>query len=323
MKTNVLFGWLCLVCSACASDELARRPPPLAGMHEPVELLVEPHDEAERQALPLGSFTGVRVGDARASLDAMLAEPEGVVVLEVIENSPADAAGIEVGDLLLEVLGRDGFALRWPSEWRRVELESEPGTALIVLLDRAGAEREVHLTTVARVRAEPRNTADRVREDERVGVVLRAATEVEARAAALGPGGGAVVVGLTRESPWRAAGIVYGDLIRAIDGVEVAHPAVVLEGIRSAAADRRLELELVREGKLMSVEAAVSRRERELTEFSIPLLFSYEKERDRSETSVLLGFIRYESTPAAWKLRLLWWIGFGGGDADRLEQVDS
>ena len=41
----------------------------------------------------------------------------------------------------------------------------------------------------------------------------------EARAAGLGPGGGAVVVGLSERSPWRAAGLRFGDLIvAALDG---------------------------------------------------------------------------------------------------------
>lgn len=322
MKLHRLLLSLALAVSACSTDELARQAPPLVRMEEPLELLTEPDDEAARAALAPGVFTGLTVGDARASLDAMLVEPEGVVVLSIVENSPAQAAGLEVGDIVLEVRGRESVALHWPSEWRRIELEAEAGAKLLLTIDRAGAESELELVPQARLRPAARERGERFREEQRVGVVLRTATEVEARAAALGPGAGAVVVGLTRESPWRSAGLVYGDLIRAVDGDEVAHPSTVLEAIRAQPEDGALELEVVRAGSLVSVHAPLSRRAQELTELSIPILFSYEKSRDRSATSLLLGLFRYESTPAAWRLRILWLFALSGGDADRLESVE-
>jgi C-terminal processing protease CtpA/Prc len=318
---------LSLACAgaACAASELPRQGPPLLGMEEPLEQREPPEDEAARVQLPLGSFTGLTVGDARTSLDAMLDEPDAVVALAVVENSSADAAGIEVGDLVLEVVlperGGEALPLHWPSEWRRLELEAEPGTRLRLLVDRAGMERELELTTVARVHPAGREPTERIREEERVGVVLRTATEVEARAAGLGPGGGAVVVGLTRESPWRAAGLVYGDLVRSVDGAEVAHPALVVDRIRAAEPRATLELELVRAGQRLVLRAPVSERAEELTLIRIPLLFRYEKERDQRTTSALLGLFRYQSTPAAWRLRLFWLLRFSGGDADRLESI--
>jgi len=318
---NPLLSLSAFLFVACAGSELARKPPPLAGMEEPLERMQPPDDEAARLALPVGSFTGLVVGDARASLDAMLGEPQGVLVVSVVENSPADAAGLEAGDLVLEARTSETLVLHWPSEWRALELATPPGAKLSLVVDRAGAERACELTPIARVRAAERGPAERIREEERVGVVLRTATEVEARAAGLGPGGGAVVVGLTRESPWREAGLVFGDLIRAIDGIAVADPAVVVDRIRSAPEGGTLELELVRAGTRLKVSAGVSARAHEWHELWIPLLFHYEKERDETSTSVLLGLFRYVSTPATWRLRLLWLLRFSGGDADRLESV--
>ncbi len=308
--------------ASCASDALPRTPPPLAGMEEPLEWMDEPADEEQRRALPSGSFTGIVVGDARQSLDAMLAAPEGIAVTRVVENSPAAIAGIAEGDLLLEATtARETVPLAWPAEWRRIELEAEPGSVLRLLVDRAGAEKELEVTTVKRIAPGPRAAATRYTEGERVGVVVRTATEVEARAAALGPGGGAVVVGLTRESPWRAAGVVYGDLIRAVNGVEVAHPQVLLDSLRAAPADSKVELELVRAGAVLSVRAPLSRRDSELKSFNVPLIYSFSRERDLTEQSLLLGLVRWRRTPAAWDFRLLWFITLRGGDANRLESL--
>ncbi len=312
---------LVLLLSACLGDPPAA--PPLAGMIEPLARKEPPDDEAERRALPAGSFTGIRVGDARATLDAMFEEPEGLLVTDVVENSPADAAGVEIGDLLLAawIGGDSSRALRWPADWRALELDAEPGATVAVTLDRAGDRREASFAVVARVRPAEAPAISRFREEEKVGVVLRTASEVEARSAGLGPGGGAVIVGLTRESPWRPVGLVYGDLIVAVDEADVAHPEVLLQAIRNASSGDALALDVVRDGRERRVDAPVSRRERELTEVSIPLVFSYSRERDTTSTSLLFGLFARTATPAAWKLRLLWLLSFAGGDADRLEEL--
>lgn len=298
-------------------------------MEEPLALVSEPDDEASRLALEAGGFTGVYVRDARQSLDAMLGEPEGVLVERLVENSPGLAAGLEVGDLLFEVEApapggeRSRLELRWPSEWRQVELESEPGDELVVRYDRAGAEREARLTVQRRVVPATREPTERVREESRIGVVLRSATEVEARAAGLGPGGGAVVVGLSQDSPWRAAGVRFEDLVTSVNGRAVAHPAALVEAVGAADAEDELELGILRAGKSIEITAPVSRRARELKDVHIPLIFRYQREREASKTSVLFGLFGLSRTSAAWEVRLLWVITFGGGDADRLVEVDA
>ncbi len=317
---------LALLCSACSfgSQSLATDPPPLFDLEEPLDLREEPKDELQRAALDPGSFTGVTTSDARQSLAALEQEPEGVLVARIVENSPADAAGLQVGDLLLEanIEGRS-IALHWPSEWRKLELDTAPGRTIELVLDRAGVEVRASLVTSARVRPAEREAGERYREDARVGVVVRSATEVEARAAHLGPGGGAVIVGLARGSPWRKDGLVYGDLVTAVRGESCAHPEILFEAIRTTDEDATLALDVLRAGEPLRFEAHVSRRASELHEFRIPLLYSYSNDRGHRETSVLLGIYQHESTQAAWKTRLLWFITFSGGDSDRLEEEPS
>ncbi len=310
----LLFG-----CASALPDEA----PQLVDMEEPLELFAEPDDEAARQALPLGGFTGVHVGDARDSLDALLGEADGVEVVRVVENSAADAAGLVAGDLLVEARAGDGPAipLQHPSQWRALENEAAPGDRLAVVVDRAGARFRAELAVVARVRHGERAESERLREEDRVGVVVRTATEVEARAAGLGSGAGAVIVGLSRRSPWRAAGLRYGDLLVEIDGRAVTHPEVLLDAIR--AGEDELEIVYVRAGERRQVTAAVSDRERTVREVYVPLIFSRERTRDRTTTSALLGLYKQVRTPAASRYRLLWIFRFGTGDTDLLEEVDG
>lgn len=310
----VLLGLL----AACSST-LPTTPPPLAFMEEPLDLLREPDDEAARRALPLGAFSGLVVDDARDTLAQKLDEDGVLRIVAIVENSPAVAAGLQVGDELLQVrpTGRTLLHLRRPSDWRAIELESAPGTTLELTVDRAGREAMATLTLVPRLAPAERQASERFREEERVGVVLRTATEVEARAARLAPGAGAVVVGLSHHSPWRSAGLRFGDLLTAVDGQAVAHPQDVLQKLREPAREK-LQLRWRRGTSDHEAETVLSQRAQELHELSIPILFSYSAQRGRSEWSLLWGLLGHESTAAAWRMRLLWLITFGGGDADQL-----
>lgn len=313
-----------LLLVGCAAP-LPGEPPPLAGMEEPLALRREPDDEQRRLALDPGGFSGIVVRDARDSLAALTGAPTGLEVTRVVENSPAHVAGVEVGDLLLEwrdVDGPDDWSeLRWPADWRALELESRGGTRIALRLDRAGRAAETELVFEARVAPAPRDAVERFREEERVGVVLRTATEVEAREAGLAPGAGAVLVGLTRESPWRAAGLAFGDLVVGLGGRPLDHPRQLIQAIRDAEAEGSLALEVLRGGERTRVDAPLSRRLRTTSEVRLPPLFTHRSERGRTTTSVLLGAFRRESTAAAWRVRILWFASFGGGDADRLEEL--
>jgi C-terminal processing protease CtpA/Prc len=313
-----------VLCGAACRSAPPENAPPLATMEEPLALRAEPDDEARRTELDPGAFSGVLVIDGRRSLEALLGEPEGVLVERVVENSPGAAAGLEPGDLLFELETPAGAReLHWPSDWRAAELAGQPGESWSVGLDRAGRELRAELSLVARVAPAAREEAPRVREEERVGVVLRGATEVEARAAGLAPGAGAVVVGLSLDSPWRAGGLVFGDLITHVDGAALAHPQQLVEQVRAAEADARLALDVRRGEETFALALPLSRRARETTHVHIPLILHYEREREASTTSMLLGLVRVRRTSAAWDARILWLFSFGRGDADRLVEVEG
>ena len=157
---------------------------------------------------------------------------------------------------------------------------------------------------------------------DRVGVVFRTATEVEARSAGLAPGGGAVVIGLSRSSPWRPSGIRLHDLLVALDGAPLVHPEDLQNALREEGRES-MKLDFVRDGERRSVEAPLSRRVTGAREFSIPLVFSYEHDRGVSEWSAILSIFQYRSTKAAWRFRLFWILRFGGGDEDQLLETGS
>lgn len=303
---------------------LPESPPPLADMEEPPALFAEPADEDARQKLPLGCYSGVEVTDPRTTLEERLADATaaGVLVGNVVANSPGDAAGLVAGDLLLSAqVDGSTQTLTAPSEWRRIEQAAAPNTVVTLRLDRAGAERQTRVTLAPRVRRSERLASTRLREEEKVGVVVRTATEVEAGAAGLGVGGGAVVVGLSRGSPWRLVDVRLGDVLTRIGDQPVTHPQAVLTAIRNAKGPT-LDLAFMRADEHHKVRAPLSSRATQVREVGLPLVFTYSRDRGTTTTSMLLGLIHYRSTAAAWRMRLLWLISFGGGDSDRLLEVE-
>jgi C-terminal processing protease CtpA/Prc len=131
------------------------------------------------------------------------------------------------------------------------------------------------------------------------------------------------VVGLSLDSPWRAGGLVFGDLVTHVDGAPVGHPEALVDRVRAAEREARLELDVRRGAQGFRVSLPVSRRARETSHVHVPLVFRYEREREASTTSALLGLFRLRRSSAAWDVRLLWFISFGRGDADRLVEVGA
>jgi S1-C subfamily serine protease len=210
-------GWLLSLGGChCLAPDRPRRPIPWRTWNSRARALPCRTTSNSVRSLPRGVFTGVQVGDSRQTLEDRLSAPEGVLVTGVVENSPAVAAGIQAGDILLEagIDPLDPMALSWPSDWYRIEQTASVNSAIEVLYDRAGRDRTGRVEAGGpHLPAGTRLPGQRYREEQKVGIVVRNASEVEAHQAGLTRGEGTVVVGLARRSPWRQAGLQLGDLI--------------------------------------------------------------------------------------------------------------
>ncbi len=309
---------------ACKLTPLPSEAPPLRDMETPLVFQSEPDDEAERLLLLPGSFTGVSVKSAWfEEPDEPGQAPDALEVVAMVENSPAIAAGLQLGDLLFSarVAGGSAVELRYPSQWRKLESEANPGSAMELEVDRAGAMLQLRLSPAPRLAMPDRQASERFREEQRAGIVLRTATEVEARSVGLGAGGGAVLIGMASNSPWRKAGLRFGDLIVRVNELQIEHPQVLLALIRTEEEGEDLQVEYQRAGELSRATVAMTSREQEISSISLQPLYSYRSSRGKTSVSFLLGLFSYESTAAAWDFGFLWLFGFSGGDSDRLEEV--
>jgi serine protease Do len=110
--------------------------------------IIEQLERGEGAVTPDQAFLGVTTADVRSLTDAQrqrfdIEVEEGALVTEVVPDSAADDAGVEVGDVIVAV---DGEEIAQATEVRAAVIEHEPGDRVELRVDRDGEERTVEVT---------------------------------------------------------------------------------------------------------------------------------------------------------------------------------
>jgi S1-C subfamily serine protease len=307
----------------CSSSQLQTKADPLENMEVSRTLLAAPQDEEQRKELPPGVFTGVAVSDSQQSLEEQLKAPEGVLVTGIVENSPGAAAGIQEGDIILKTAIDDNTPnlLRWASDWFRLEQTAQPGSDIHIYYDRAGRNFETIIKPVKRISPPSRLAGNSFREEAKVGIIVRNASEVEAGKAGLTRGEGCVVVGLSGTSPWRKAGVIFGDIITEINGKIIKNPQELLITINDLKKGDDVKIVVFRDDKKITINTSVSKRQKETKDVDIPFIFSYGNKGGIEKTSILFDLLSIRKTRVASEYKLFWLIKYTAGDSNRLEEI--
>lgn len=185
----------------------------------------------------------------RPMADALgLTDARGALVAGVEKGTPADAAGVRAGDVIVAV---DGAAVRDPRELARAVAALKPGARAELRVRRDGGE-QVLTATVAELRDGPAQLAEaRPSEGGRLGLALGALTD-EARQVLGLPEGtrGAVVAEVRDGGPAADAGLRPGDVVTAVGNRPVAGPDEAVRAIREAQASHggAVALRVLRDG---------------------------------------------------------------------------
>ncbi len=260
----LLLASAALLASACTTAPLSPVPDPLPETLEWVASHREP-----------GAFLGLatRENDS-GSLDALTFDP-GVRVTEVVENSPAAIAGVEVGDV---VLALDGAAVDDPGALEELLRRAEPGT---------GAELRVQRgDTVFAVPVVLAGSAAGAGGEARVLWRLDPARTAAGWADGVG---GAVLASAGPGSPVTAAGLEIGDVVQRLDGAPVLSGRDLVRRVQALEEGEAVRLAgtgadgepFEREVRLLSAPTAV-------TGWSIPILAHYSRDLERDESEFAL-----------------------------------
>ncbi|HEX6986605.1 MAG TPA: DegQ family serine endoprotease, partial [Planctomycetaceae bacterium] len=190
-------------------------------------------------------WLGVRIQTVTDDIaDAVgLEEARGALVVDVVEDSPAAAAGLEAGDVILSF---GGAAIADPDALSRIVADTNAGdTVEIGILrggDRQTVEAKIALLEQPELAAAERGEADAL------GLSL-AELSPELREAYGIPAGteGAVVVGVERGSPAADANLAPGDVITKVGRTAVSEPGEVVAAIEQAREADRDSVLLLRE----------------------------------------------------------------------------
>ncbi|WP_233061478.1 Do family serine endopeptidase [Parvularcula mediterranea] len=185
-------------------------------------------------------FLGVSIRDAEPEiLEAVgLEDAAGALVANVTEDSPADKAGIEAGDIITEL---EGQAISGADELTRRIGNIAPGKRVKVKAFREGRERTFNVTlekrNLARVNGEPEAAPSAEAEEmaERLGVSFRTLDDSARRRLGIDEEiEGVLVADVERDSEAEAAGITPGMIVMEAGNKKVSTPRDIEEAIEAA-----------------------------------------------------------------------------------------
>jgi serine protease Do len=162
----------------------------------------------------------------------------GAIVADVVAGSPAAAAGLKQGDVILKV---NDVAVKELRDLTRTIARLEIGAPAVLTVWRDGREMTVEATV-----ARPAEEADIASAPEGgatledLGLRLAALDDAARRAFGIDESvAGAVISGLDRRGIAAAKGLRIGDVVVSVGNAAVAAPGDVAAGIRRAEAEQR------------------------------------------------------------------------------------
>jgi serine protease Do len=207
------------------------------GFAIPVNTVARVVDDLLEHGSVLRGWLGVMIQEVSPQLAGQFDAPEGtVLVSQVMEDSPAEDAGLVRGDI---IVGIEGDEVDGISRFRNSIAEMEPGTEVELEVLRDGEEMEIEVELGSR----PGSKAAAARGGAGgpdAGWRLEAPDV--GRLEQLGLSGGALVAGVAPGSPADEAGLVPGDVVLEVNRDPVDSPERVGELLRPGAENLLLVL---------------------------------------------------------------------------------
>ncbi|MBD3403085.1 PDZ domain-containing protein [candidate division GN15 bacterium] len=198
----------------------------------------------------------------------------GAIVNEVVEGSPAEAAGLAEDDIVIEF---DGRTIRDSEDLTEAVRDQKPGDEVAIKIIREGKEQELTLTLEGRrkpaIISLDRNSnaphafwfdaGDRDRMRGYIGVRVQDLTPQLGEYFGVDRARGALVTQVESNSPAEKAGVKAGDVIVAINDETVFDSRDVSDLIGEFEEGAEVTLHLIRDKDETSLTASVEEQKRE------------------------------------------------------------
>jgi serine protease Do len=203
------------------------------GFSIPIDMAQSVMGSLIKEGRVVRGFLGVNIQDLNEDLARSFGYDgkDGVLVGDVVENSPAAKAGIQSEDI---IIGFEGKHPKNSLELRSLVSETKPGTRVTLQVFRKGRTQDIRVQVseqdtkeVAEATPENSKTSD-------LGVSVRTLTPELARQAGYeAEVGGVLVTDVDPLGPAGRAGVRDGDLIVSVQGKEVHNSAEFSKAVRA------------------------------------------------------------------------------------------
>lgn len=264
-------------------------------------------------------FVGLRLGEQiTGSLDVM-EFMAGLRVEEVVAGSPAETAGLRVGDVVVRA---DDAELAKIDAWNALLAAKKPGDSIALTVDRGGALGPATLAVLGRESGNWRPSGGFLERSR-----LRCIASTQWSESAPGKGRSSVLLeSCDPGSPLLAAGLRPGSTITRLDGQPVASASDLFRRVSTLEPGRTVVLQTSDGGVTTDHRVELAGPERHLTEFSCWPLFTWSEAADesRGEWSIvdlwLIWLVKHEHDGAASKSSVLRFIRWESGVGELSEE---
>lgn len=190
--------------------------------------------QIRNQLVKHGKVTRGRLGVYIQDLTSELAESfelkekKGILVAQVIEDSPAEKAGLERGDVITRL---EGEPVGKVAEFRNRIALTSPGTELKLTVLRDGEKKQITVT-VGALDTDAKGRPEATSSISRFGLQLQPLTEELAEQLGYQGEQGVLVAGVDPGSAAEDAGIEQGDLIQEVNRTPVTSASAVREALK-------------------------------------------------------------------------------------------
>ena len=176
---------------------------------------------------------------------------DGVAVVKVVDDGPADDAGIERGDIIVSVGDSD---ISTVSDVRDAVGAASVGDAVTVTIERDGSESSYDVTVGERPSSNrgggsKHSGKSGIMGASGVGAVIASLNADLAEKLEIDTEEGVVIVKVTADGPADDAGLHSGDIVVSVDGETVESVSDVVTAVRDAEAGDTLTFVVDREGE--------------------------------------------------------------------------